>query len=251
MEVNMGIRITENKSKDSICKVLCTSCRHETNHKVLYSLLLHGKEEFEEYSWYEWENEYQVIQCLGCDEISFRVTKSDSESQNPETGEYDVEEILYPKRTKETINGKIYLNLPFTIKILYQETIDCYNNNILLLCAAGVRSLVEGICQNKKITGGNIEILRKDGTKERKHSKNLDGKINGLYEKGILTEENAKVLHEHRYLGNEAVHELSMPSRSELELAIIIIEHILDSIYEIPAKGGELLNLRKRAGKKI
>jgi hypothetical protein len=245
----MGIEITENKSKNTNCKVLCIRCKHETNHEVLYSLLLHGKEEFEEYSWYEWENENQVIKCLGCDEISFRITKSDSESVNPETGEYDVEEILYPRRTKETINGKIYLNLPFTIKLLYQETIDCYNNNILLLCAAGVRSLVEGICQNKNIMGGFIETIKKDGTKE--YSNKLDGKINGLFEKGILTEENAKILHEHRYLGNEAVHELSMPSRSELELAIKIIEHILDSIYEIPAKSDELLNLRKRAGKKI
>jgi len=247
----MGIEITENMPEDTICRVLCISCKHETNHKVLYSLLLHGKEEFDECAWFEWVNEYQVIRCLGCDEISFRITKSDSESMNPETDEYDVEEILYPRRTKETINGKIYLNLPSTIKLLYQETIDCYNNNILLLCAAGVRSLVEGICQNKKIMGGNIETIKKDGTKEKKHSKNLDGKINGLFEKGILTEENAKILHEHRYLGNEAVHELSMPSRSELELAITIIEHILDSIYEIPAKSGELMNLRKRAGKKI
>lgn len=246
----MGIKIIENKSKDSICKVLCTSCKHETNHKVLYSLLLHGKEEFEEYSYYEWENEHQVIKCLGCDEISFRVTKSDSESLNPETGEYDVEEILYPKRTKETINCKAYLNLPFTIKILYKETIDSYNNNILLLCAIGIRSLVEGICQDKKIADGNVAIQKKDGTKEVKSSKNLDGKINGLFEKGILTEENAKILHEHRYLGNEAVHELSIPSRSELELAITIIEHILNSIYEIPAKSFELIKLRKRAGKK-
>ncbi|MFP3041743.1 DUF4145 domain-containing protein [Treponema primitia] len=247
----METKITENISKDKTCKVLCTVCKHKTSHKVLYSLSLHGKEEFEYESWYEWENNYQVIRCLGCDEISFRITKSDSESQNPETGEYDIEEILYPKRTKETINTKAYLNLPFTIKTLYQETIDCYNNNILLLCAAGIRSLVEGICQNKNITGGNVEIIKSDGTKETKRSKNLDGKINGLYEKGILTEENAKVLHEHRYLGNEAVHELSIPSRSELELAITIIEHILDSIYEIPAKSSELVKLRKRAGKKI
>jgi len=247
----MGIKIIENKSKDCICKVLCTNCKHETNHKVLYSLKMFGREEFDEYSWYAWENEYQVIKCLGCDEISFRITKSDSESQNPETGEYDIEEILYPRRTKETINAKIYLNLPFTIKILYQETIDCYNNNILLLCAAGIRSLVEGICQNKKIEGGNIEKINKDGTIEKKYSKYLDGKINGLFEKSILTEENAKILHEHRYLGNEAVHELSIPSRNELELAITIIEHILESIYEIPIKSQELMKIRKHVGKKI
>jgi ribosomal protein S27E len=233
---------TENKSKGDICKVLCTDCKHETNHEVLYSLLLHKKEEFEEYSWHE--DEYQVVRCLGCNEISFRIIKSDSELQNLETGYYDVAEIIYPRRTKETINGKIYLNLPSTIKTLYNETIDCYNNNILLLCAAGLRSLIEGICQDKE----SGTVLKDDGTKNI--SKNLEGKINGLYKKGILTEDYAKVLHEHRYLGNKAVHELSIPSRSELELAIGIIEHILDSIYEIPAKGNKLMHLRKRAGDK-
>ena len=44
------------------------------------------------------------------------------------------------------------------------------------------------------------------------------------------------MLHQHRYLGNEAVHELKAPSSDELRLAIEIIEHVVEQLYEIPQK---------------
>jgi hypothetical protein len=37
-------------------------------------------------------------------------------------------------------------------------------------------------------------------------------------------------------LGNQALHELAQPTRDELELAIQIIEHTFESVYEIPDK---------------
>lgn len=95
----------------------------------------------------------------------------------------------------------------------------------------------------KYINDNNGVVLRK----ERRN--NLQGKINGLYEKGVLTKESAESLHEHRYLGNEAVHELSQPSKEELALAINIIEHILETIYEIPEKVLELRVARKKKAK--
>ena len=61
-----------------------------------------------------------------------------------------------------------------------------------------------------------------------------------MYEKGILTKRNADILHEHRFLGNEALHELTQPSKDELALAIQIIEHILEHIYELLDKAAEL-----------
>ena len=66
------------------------------------------------------------------------------------------------------------------------------------------------------------------------------GRIAGLQEKGILTQNNAQTLHEHRCMGNAAVHELARPSVDELRLAIEIIEHILEQLYEIPEKAIEL-----------
>ena len=144
------------------------------------------------------------------------------------------------------LNAKIYYSLPDNINRLYKETIECYNNGIFTLCAAGIRALVEGICIDKKIKDGNVEENDKNGNIKIIRKRNLEGKINGLIEKGVLTKENAESLHEHRYMGNEAVHQLSLPSKKELSLAISIIENIFDSIYEIHDMIEELKEARKR-----
>ena len=46
-------------------------------------------------------------------------------------------------------------------------------------------------------------------------------------------------------MGNKAVHELDQPSKEELELAISIVEHTLENIYELPGKAAEM-RMRKR-----
>jgi len=237
------MEIVENKTKGKIHKVLCQKCKHETNHIVLASIKASGAEVFGDDACYQWETYYEIIQCQGCDEISFRQCDTDSESYDGE--EYYPTVTIFPRRTKETINIKTYHNIPRNINRLYKETINCYNNDIMTLCAAGVRALVEGICLNKKIKDGEINYTDKNGILKTKRSKDLQGKIHGLYEMGILTKDNSESLNEHRYLGNEAIHELSLPSKEELSLAISIIEHILYSIYEIPQKTYELREARK------
>ena len=136
-----------------------------------------------------------------------------------------------------------------------QATLICYqylkpNNEINTLCAAGLRTIIEGICAVLKINNGPVEITKKDGSVKIVRKKNLQGKISGLTEKGILTTKYSDILHEHRYLGNEAVHELSQPSRQELALAIEIIENILENVFEIPEKAEELKRRRFKRLKK-
>jgi len=103
-----------------------------------------------------------------------------------------------------------------------------------------LRSILDGICIDRNIKSGQIEIITKDGTKKTKKSLKLDGKINGLMESGIITKIQTKALHELRFLGNKAVHELEIPSNKDLIIAFDIIEHILIDIYELPTKSERL-----------
>ena len=64
----------------------------------------------------------------------------------------------------------------------------------------------------------------------------LRGKIEGMLEKGLITPGQRDILHEHRFLGNEALHQLDTPNSQELNLAIDIIEHTLEHLYEIRDK---------------
>jgi endogenous inhibitor of DNA gyrase (YacG/DUF329 family) len=244
----------ENKTQGEIHTVQCAECKRETRHKVIQSLDYSGSEVFNggQYS-IDWSANHQIIQCQGCMTVSFRQVNWFSEDvQQIDYDEWDdgSREILFPKRSKYTLSIKDFWNIPTNLRRIYRETIESFNNDSFTLSAAGLRALVEGLCAELKVKDGPKEISKKNSTKETKRLSNLEGKIAGLFEKGYLTQQQSDVLHEHRYLGNEAVHELSQPSRDELELAIEIIEHVFDSVYEIPEKAQDLQSKRNKRNKK-
>ena len=247
---NITEKYESNKTKDKCHQVQCIECNKNTQHKVVQSLDLSRSEVFDAgQSSIDWSSNYQIIQCQGCLNVTFRQSNWCSEDGYLEWEDGCVE-ILFPKRTKNTLPIKDFWNIPPNLSRIYRETIECFNNDALTLSATGLRALVEGLCAELKVENGPKEITKKGGTKEVKRSKNLEGKIAGLHEKGYLTKQNASLLHEHRYLGNEAVHQLAQPSMDELKLAIEIIEHIFDSVYEIPNKGKNLKHKRTNRSKK-
>jgi len=110
---------------------------------------------------------------------------------------------------------------------IYREAITCYNEGAPILCTAGLRALLEGICQDKRIKG-----------------RNLKAKIDGL--NAILPNKNMiRNLHHFRFMGNDAVHELAPPKPEELVLAISVIEDLLNFDYEMDYKASRLRDLRR------
>jgi hypothetical protein len=105
--------------------------------------------------------------------------------------------------------------------------------------------MIEGICAATGVKDGPVEMPDKDGTTKIVRKCNLQGKIEGMAEAGLLTRKHAEILHEHRFLGNEAVHELQRPSREELKLAVEVVEHTFDNLYELPDKADQLRWKRK------
>ena len=227
-------KIEENKTKGETLKIQCTACNRSTRHLVLQSVDTSGSELIEQKFEISWADLYQIVQCQGCETISFRNLSWFSEDEDSPT------ERLYPKRSKNSLPTKNYFNVSSSLRRIHREIIESFNNEVYTLCAAGLRSIVEGICEDQGIIDGPITVTKKDGSSKVEQKENLQGKISGLCEKGILTRENSEILHEHRFLGNEAVHQLSQPSPEELTLAIEIIEHTLDALYEIPQKAQEL-----------
>lgn len=249
--------LAANKTKDQKHKVFCAQCKRETNHIVLQSVDCDGEEVFvyknDTHDTINWSNNYQIIQCQGCDAISFRHVSWFSEAQQqvgPDEWDDGSSTRLYPKRSDKTRPVKDYYDVPNTLRRIYRETLECFNNDALTLCAAGLRAIIEGICADKKVSDGPVLITKSDGSTESKRKDNLEGKIAGLVEKGILTQENAAILHEHRFLGNEAVHELRQPTPNELTLAMDIVEHIVDALYVMPDKAEELQRIRAKRPKK-
>ncbi len=217
-------------------KSYCIECARQTNHKVLQEEELKYFEE--ETGWWD-ETQYQIIQCMGCDIISYRTLYNDISYQQGLEVDTTTQE-LYPKRGSHSRPTQSYRNLPIDIKKVYQETIDAYNNKLLLLTSVGIRAVLEAICLDKNVIEGSVQL---EGGKTKK-SKKLEGKISGLSEKGFITVSNSDILHELRFLGNAAVHELSTPSLTELSTAIDIIELVIDNIYMVSHKASTLKNRR-------
>ena len=235
------IKFTEGKSKGDLQDVLCPACKRPTEHRVMASLDKDGEtyDQSEEWS-VQWVDNYQVVQCQGCKSVSFRHLHWFSEDEDRQFGEDGFTERLIPKRSANTVEAKALLNVPTTLRRIYVELVDCFNNECPTLCAAGLRAVVDGLCLERGIVDGPVVAPAKGGGTKVVRRDNLEGRIAGLQEKNILTPSSAQTLHQHRYLGNEAVHELVRPSEEELRLAIEIIEHTLEQLYEIPEKAEAL-----------
>lgn len=150
------IKILLNKTQSNIHSVVCQNCKVATNHKVVISANERGEAPMNYGDVYQWHNEYEIIQCLGCETISFRLEQTNSEEYGiGEDGGFYADIQVYPKRSKDTWNVKSFYNVPNNLRRIYKETIDCYNNENFTLCGAGARALVEGLC---KVNGMKMEM---------------------------------------------------------------------------------------------
>lgn len=226
-------------------KSFCLTCIKDTNQEIINDYIEKHYNEFDNYSF---NYRYQIIKCRGCDTVSFRVLFSDMYSEHTyETENIDPWKIdrLYPKGNRDMILEKKQVTLPPKLRSIYKETIDAYNNSYLLLCSAGIRSIIEGICADNEVK----ENL-KDKAKNKNYYRNLRNKINGLADIGFLTERNAEILQHLRFIGNDALHKLERPSKKELKIALDIVDIIIKSTYELKLKGEKLIqNTQERMNK--
>lgn len=228
-------------SKPRQVSIHCNNCNHETVHTVIAENVetLNGEERIGTQIFEFWsENHAEILRC-GCGELALKSYYywSEDAPDFPETGVQ-----IEPKRGVASIAPLTsFKYVPKHIGELYQELIDGFIAGCNLLCAGGIRAILEAICIDKNIKEGTVP-----GTPP-KLTKSLQGKIYGLYENGFITKRHAQILTHHQYLGDKALHELKIPVKGELELAIEIIAHTLSSIYELDIKAAEL---KKREGQR-
>lgn len=195
-------------------KSFCTECHKETNFSILKEFVDRWNLEDAPVSGID---SFQVIQCLGCDNISFRRVSTCSEYINPEDGSPEEEISLYPgyKETRDPIDG--FRLFPMQAKEVYVEVLDSINNKDFLLAAVGLRMLIESVC---------IDIAIKGRT--------LKEKIDSIAVSGYISTKQADFLHKHRFMGNMAAHEIKRPNEDHLIAALEIAETLLKAIYILP-----------------
>jgi hypothetical protein len=216
-------------------KAFCSVCKIATNHTVKRELV---NEELAEYNIAGEIHkeiaaifEFQIVQCMGCNSISFRHTEfypGTKCERNSDTNaiiftQDKFFETYYPERSPNFILEKRIPELPFLIRKIYKEIIKSYNSNLPILCASGLRALVAGVIAHFLI-----------------EYKSLKQGINSLSEQGLISKELAESLNIHRFLGNNALHKLEFPDQEDLRSSIILIELTLATLFDVPSRHQKL-----------
>ncbi|KDE26816.1 hypothetical protein BA81_12395 [Bacillus safensis FO-36b] len=245
-------------------KLYCRACTRKTNHNIVTNEHGHKLQLTDSYLNYEEADicfyvEYSIVQCRGCDSISFLRRYKDDEMYyvyGPDPNidrEYYEEYTVYPEEPKEQDNpenlfqlkekiefkGKFeFKHLPDLISGIRNEAIDAYKNRMNLLCNTGIRMTIEAICKVNEIDKipkmKKGEIVLDNENKPKMENLNLFKKIEELHKRELINEKQKQILNQIRDIGNETVHEIKRPKSRELIQYIDIIDFILYNIYELP-----------------
>lgn len=225
-KVEIDTKFNEMQGKE--IEVPCSNCSTRTNHIVLQSAEVSGHEDFGHNTWFAWDDKYQIIQCRGCNTISFRHLHTNSEDYyqvGPDEWEQGIQEKLYPNRVEGRKKLEDTHFLPIKVRAIYGETHNALCDGLPVLVGIGLRAIIETVCKEKEADG-----------------KNLNEKIDSLVAKGMLTEDGAQILHKLRTLGNRAIHEVKPHSQDQLSLAMDVVEHLLEGAYIFLAKANRTLD---------
>lgn len=204
--------------------IYCNRCKNTTRHASVASKDYHYSNEDGPDEW----GTYRLWGCAGCDACSLE-DKYSADYMYDQEGENIYESTFYPKREHMVRPAKYFIQLPKKLATLYKEVITSHNERLNLLCAAGLRALIEGVCADKNIAGRNLE-------------EKIDG-MDKLLPKSVVTN-----LHNFRFIGNRAVHELEPPADFEVTLALNVIKDILNFLYELDYKARMLDQVRSTRG---
>jgi len=135
-------------------KAHCNECCRKTNQGILYEQSI--KQE-EDKIYYSSVSRYIMIQCLGCDSISFMtfekfgIEKKQPESEWDEICHQYPEADIFDMGDFEILAEEIYGRFPAIIRDVYEEIESAVKHNALLLTGLGLRTLIEAICIQQNI----------------------------------------------------------------------------------------------------
>lgn len=211
-------------------KMYCNTCKGETHHELksvhsrAYQYVAGEGTPMEAVMFWE-EYRYRFWICRGCDTATLEEAYTD-EATVDHNFEQVWESTLHPKRARRDWPVKRFRQLDEKLASIYREVIESFNAELSILCAVGLRALLEGVCADKGATG-----------------RHLVEKINELEEH--LPSNIVESLHSFRFMGNEAAHELQAARQGDLRLAIEVMEDLLNYLYELDYKARTLRERRE------
>lgn len=210
-------------------KVVCTGeCKGRRSHDVLHLEKESGGDD--DYGWWA---EHRLVKCRGCGNVQYELTTRNTEDID-ETGLYETVRVYPPLDTTRPAMSEANEYLSWELDHIYDEALAAFNHGLFVLATVGIRALVEAVCAEQGAT-----------------KYKLAHKIDELVANKTWPQHYAAVLHEIRFLGNDAAHGFTAVPKRELSDALDAVEEVLRAVYVLPAQT-ELLRRRraKREAKK-
>jgi len=198
----------------------CGVCQLETNQKVLFSKKVEEEwgQDKRKKDQTKFEGNYMVLKCAGCDSLSFfrRTAITDLTGSGEPSFSFD-ENFPEEENQSDFLKDEQFAMLPSKLRKLYAEVKLAFSNQQEILAGVGLRMLLEAVCNDQKITGANLQQ-----------------KVVGLKNKGLVSPNEEPILDKLRLIGNVAAHEIKGLRFNILSYALDIINHLLISIYILP-----------------
>jgi hypothetical protein len=199
----------------------CRNCRRSTRHEVLDEHIDDGDPNA-----YRERTFWQIVRCLGCFSFGFRREHADYEmvtfglSNEPEM---ETTVHCYPQYLRDHVGIDAVNYLPKSLRIVYTQTVRALADGSTVLAGIGLRACIEALCNHLNVAG-----------------RNLEKRIDQLFKAGLVSSQDRRRLHAIRFLGNDAAHEIVVPSSDDLRTALDIVEHTLNSVFVLEQRSRDL-----------
>jgi len=191
----------------------CNKCHGDRNHRVLYENTITGSRHDPEYYSFsgdnvKWADTYAVVQCQGCDTVSFKHTHWFEPSDN-----WDITE--YPPPSRRSL-PEWHESLPDDIQSLLSEVYHALAADSRRLALMGARALVDMLM---------VSHVGDTGTFAKR--------LSALQNAGFIGERQQEVLRAALDAGSAAAHRGYRPSSSQLNAVMDIVENLLSATYHL------------------
>lgn len=217
--------VTRGERQGKTVVVVCGECGRLTEHEII--TCVSSRDQSPDGDIHVWDD-YLTVQCRGCKTLSFCKESGSSEDLDPE-GQPITTRTLFPGRIvgRSPLSDLYYL--PYDLRKIYEETRSALIEGLRVLTGIGVRAIVETVCNERNSPG-----------------RDLAAKIGGLVTLNFITQTEANILHDLRFMGNKAAHEVKAHTAEELNLAFDIVEHLLKAVYLLPEQAKQLPSASRR-----
>jgi hypothetical protein len=211
MSLTAEIKVEEKKGESVL--VVCGECCRETAHEILTNVGSHDSDA--EGDIQVWDH-YLTLQCRGCRTLSFCRESQCTEDIGPDN-ELITARTLFPGRIAGRPRLSDIHHLPPRLWNVYEESRSALMAGLPILTGIGIRAIVEAVCNEEGSSG-----------------RDLYHKIKGLLRMGVITQKEAAIIQNLRFMGNEAAHNVKAHTQAELNIAFDVVEHLLKTVYLLP-----------------